>query len=111
MIWDWFRRRRGDPSWLRCPHCAENQAKEAVERLDLVCPSCGHHHPLPLAARLALLCDEGAFEEQDLELATGDYLSWKAAQRYRESLAAARKECGLHAGNLKDGDHNRSAER
>jgi acetyl-CoA carboxylase carboxyl transferase beta subunit len=92
----------GGADWSRCPACAEILPTAQVEAGHRVCPGCGYHHPLGLAARLALILDEGSFQPQDAELVTTDLLRFKGARRYKDQLAAARKASGaaesVHAG-------------
>ncbi len=49
--------------WSKCPGCSEITYNKDLERNMNVCPKCGHHHRLSLAARLAITVDEGSFEE------------------------------------------------
>ena len=89
------RRRQGKATdWLRCPGCAEILPAEDVERHLGVCPACGFHHPRPVVSRLAELCDEGSFEEQDRRLHTADLLRFKGKRKYKDRLTEARKQSG-----------------
>jgi acetyl-CoA carboxylase carboxyl transferase subunit beta len=71
--------------WVKCPKCAQLVYRKELERNLKVCSKCGYHHRLSGPERLALIADEGTFEEWDAELASADPLAFpNYARRYRE---------------------------
>ena len=63
-----FRPRGGEyppDLWTRCPGCGEMLYNKQLEKNQRVCPRCGHHFRLRIAARLAMLLDPDTWEERD----------------------------------------------
>jgi acetyl-CoA carboxylase carboxyl transferase subunit beta len=80
--------------WSKCDACGEiTYTDELVANLR-VCPVCGHHHPMPTRERIAAMVDEGTWEELDLELRSGDPLSFRDRAAYRDRVAKAQKNAG-----------------
>jgi acetyl-CoA carboxylase carboxyl transferase subunit beta len=94
-----FRTRREAPSaekmWTRCPSCEEQLFNKQLEKALHVCPSCGHHFRLPALVRLALLLDEGTWEERDAGLVSEDPLGFVDQKAYPDRVAAAQVATGL----------------
>lgn len=66
-----------DDLWVKCPRCQElSYTKEHLRALR-VCHRCGYHFRLPAVDRVAMLADEGSFQEWDRELSTADPLGFK----------------------------------
>lgn len=65
-----------DGLWLKCPGCNEMVFREEWMAAKRVCPLCGHHFPMPRRERIALLADEGTFEEWDADLESTDFLGF-----------------------------------
>ncbi len=80
--------------WIKCNSCKEIVYRAEVERAGRVCPKC--HYPFRIGARerLALLVDEGSFEEREAGLASQDPLGFKDTKRYRDRLRAAKEKTG-----------------
>jgi acetyl-CoA carboxylase carboxyl transferase subunit beta len=81
--------------WLKCDGCQEILYREDVDRNAGVCPRCGHHHRIPARQRLALLLDEGSFEERDADLEPRDPLGFQDAKPYPERLRQGRESAGV----------------
>ncbi|HET9520963.1 MAG TPA: hypothetical protein VFO73_07960, partial [Candidatus Limnocylindrales bacterium] len=62
--------------WTKCPSCEEMLFNKQLDKVQRVCPSCGHHFRLSAAARLALLLDHGTFVERDAGLQSVDPLGF-----------------------------------
>src|SRR5581483_7866624 len=77
-----------------CPGCGEINYRPLLERALFVCPRCGHHLRLPLAARLAATIDRGSFGERDAEVMAADPIGFRDGLSYPERLAAARGATG-----------------
>lgn len=102
MAWDGFRRigfrkKKEMPSglWIRCPSCENSQYKRLVEERLQVCPECNFHFEIPGQERLALLLDEGSFQEHFEGLAPTDPLNFTARRSYKERLEEAQAATGL----------------
>jgi len=95
----WFRKRKQrDLSqfpaghWTQCPRCRELLFRKEWERNLKVCLKCGHHFRLTAHERIALLLDEGSFQERDTELVSINPLDFP---KYSESLTRYRGSTGL----------------
>ncbi len=89
------RRVRTEGLWLKCSHCGQIIWRKALEDNFEVCPKCGHHARIGARARLAMLFDQGEFEEFDQSLSSTDPLSFADSKPYRERLAAGRQTTEL----------------
>ncbi|MDR2464677.1 MAG: acetyl-CoA carboxylase, carboxyltransferase subunit beta [Streptococcaceae bacterium] len=80
-----------DEMFAKCPSC-----KEVIYNKDLgvekTCPHCGYNFRLPAMERLAILADEGSFEEWDTGIQTKDPLDFP---KYKEKLAFTKEKTGL----------------
>ncbi|TXG87106.1 MAG: acetyl-CoA carboxylase carboxyltransferase subunit beta [Thermomicrobiales bacterium] len=65
-----------DGLWQKCPNCGETLYSREVEHNLNVCPKCDHHFRLGARERIALLLDEGSFEEWDTDVRTADPLGF-----------------------------------
>ena len=84
-----------DGVWVRCEGCKRTLYMGDLERELMVCPACGRHHDLSAPERLAMLLDEGSFEEVDAHLRSGDPLEFTSGKVYSEQVAAAVERTGL----------------
>ncbi len=102
------RRVRTEGLWQKCEHCGQIVWRKALEDNLQVCPKCGHHERIGARARLALLFDDGQFEEFDQGLSSTDPLGFVDSRRYGERLDANRQATQLRdaiisaGGNLND---------
>lgn len=78
----------------KCNGCGEILYSEKLAQNLQVCPTCGHHFRIDAEQYVALLMDEGSFEEIDAGLRSGDPLSFKDLKPYTERLRAAEKKVG-----------------
>ncbi|MFO7675759.1 MAG: acetyl-CoA carboxylase, carboxyltransferase subunit beta [bacterium] len=85
------RGRTPDGQWLRCDGCGEILYRKTLEANYYVCPRCGHHFRVTPDRYIAVLLDEGSFEELDAGLASDDPLRFP---HYREKLKEAREKTG-----------------
>src|SRR5256884_2830942 len=81
--------------WIKCASCKEIVYRAEVERAGRVCPKCRYPFRISAHERLAMLADEGSFEERDAGLASEDPLGFKDTRRYRDRLRAAQEKTGL----------------
>lgn len=85
-----------DGVWVRCEGCKRTLYAGDLEKSLMVCPSCGRHHDLPVAERLAIMVDEGSFAEFDADLVSGDPLRFDSGKRYADQIASAMERTGLN---------------
>jgi acetyl-CoA carboxylase carboxyl transferase subunit beta len=97
----WFKR-DGDPKqsggdghtvrteglWLKCDGCREIIWKKDLEATHNVCSKCGHHFYIDARSRLALLFDEGAYEEHEASLVSTNPLQFVDTKPYAVRLKA-----------------------
>ena len=89
------RRVKTEGVFQKCPECeAALYTRELEENLH-VCPHCAHHFRMGARARLAMLYDEGKFEETDGEVISSDPLDFVDTKPYKERLEQARRSTGL----------------
>ncbi len=101
----WFRRQTEEGSsrklsiaeglWIKCDSCKEIVYRAEVERASRVCPKCRYPFRIGARARIAMLADEGSFEEHDAGLQSRDPLGFKDTKRYRDRLKAAQAKTKL----------------
>src|SRR4051812_943860 len=81
--------------WTQCPDCQEMLYNKTLDKNQRVCPRCGHHFRLRVAARLATVLDRDSFHEYDADLESVDMLEFVDSKPYTERLAAARVSTGV----------------
>jgi acetyl-CoA carboxylase carboxyl transferase subunit beta len=81
--------------WTKCPSCEEMLFNKQLDKVQRVCPSCGHHFRLSASARLDLLLDHGTFRELDAGLVSVDPLGFVDQKAYPDRVAAAQLATGL----------------
>ena len=87
--------------WTKCENCGEALFQTVLEESLWTCPKCEHHFRVPARTYLAILVDEGSFEERDATLIAGDPLEFKDARmRYPDRIKAAQQETGMREGLL-----------
>jgi len=81
--------------WTKCPSCEEMLFNKQLDKVQRVCPSCGHHFRLSAEARLAHLLDHGSFVERDAGLSSVDPLGFVDQKAYLDRIAAAQIATGM----------------
>jgi acetyl-CoA carboxylase carboxyl transferase subunit beta len=89
------RRVKTEGVFEKCPECDAALYKRELEESSQVCPHCGYHFRLGARQRLALLYDEGKYEELDAEIVSTDPLDFVDTKPYIERLEHARRKTGL----------------
>ena len=89
------RRVRTEGLWLKCEHCGQVIWRKALDESFQVCPKCEHHFRIDARKRLALLYDEGQYEEFDKDLVSSDPLQFVDSKTYKDRLAATQKSTSL----------------
>jgi acetyl-CoA carboxylase carboxyl transferase subunit beta len=89
------RRVKTEGVYQKCPECKADLYKKELENSAHVCPNCAYHLRIGARQRLALLYDEGKYEELDAEVISTDPLDFVDTKPYRERLEQARRKTGL----------------
>ncbi len=80
--------------WLKCDSCnTQIYRKDLVANLH-VCPECGHHYRMPVAARIEMLADEGTFVPWSGGIMAEDPLEFVDTQPYAERMDKNRQKHG-----------------
>ena len=58
----------------------------------MVCPLCGDHHRVSAMPRILAIVDEGSFEELDMEVSSGDPLTFVDSKSYASRLGSSLKK-------------------
>jgi acetyl-CoA carboxylase carboxyl transferase subunit beta len=77
---------RTEGLWQKCDGCKEIIWTKDLEATQNVCGKCGYHFRLEARGRLALLFDDGIYEEFDAELASSDPLGFVDQKTYKDRL-------------------------
>ncbi len=81
--------------FVKCQECDAALYKRELEESFQVCPHCSHHFRLDARTRLAMLYDEGNYEELDAEVVSSDPLEFTDTKPYKLRLEQARRSTGL----------------
>lgn len=76
----------------RCPKCGNIQFSKELEKNLKVCSTCDHHFRLSAVERIAMIVDEGTFEEIDANLVSKDPLGFPG---YPKKLEQQKEKSGL----------------
>jgi acetyl-CoA carboxylase carboxyl transferase subunit beta len=92
------RRARETPDglWRKCDGCGEFLYVKDLERNLRVCSKCGFHFRMGAREYIALLADEGSFEELYAGVTATDPLGFRDTKRYVDRLRDNRRETGLN---------------
>jgi acetyl-CoA carboxylase carboxyl transferase subunit beta len=72
--------------WIKCSFCQELLYKKEVERNLDVCLKCSYHFSISVEKRIALLFDQGSFEELYANVEPVDFLKFKDTKSYKTRL-------------------------
>jgi len=81
--------------FLKCEGCEAHLFKGELEDGQQVCKHCNYHFRIGARERLALLFDEGKYEELDAEVISIDPLEFVDSKPYSERLKQAKESSGL----------------
>ncbi len=104
----WFKRQPSQPVdsagerkvkteglWSKCEQCRQIIWKKDLEENLHVCPKCNKHFRIDARTRLALLFDDGRYEEFGANLVSTDPLKFTDLKPYAGRLEQARTDTGL----------------
>jgi acetyl-CoA carboxylase carboxyl transferase subunit beta len=86
---------RTEGLWQKCDGCKEIIWKKDLEQTQNVCGKCGYHFRLDARARLAMLFDDGRYEEFDADLASSDPLEFVDQKSYKDRLRSMQAATSL----------------
>jgi len=72
--------------WLKCESCGEVIYRKELEEKGRLCPACGFHFTLPGRDRIAMVLDEGTWDERFAELTALDRLEFNDTRPYAEKI-------------------------
>jgi acetyl-CoA carboxylase carboxyl transferase subunit beta len=81
--------------WVKCNTCGEILQSKVLKDNLQVCPECSYHFRMSAAERIALLCDDGTFDEYAEDLASTDPLEFDDLKPYKARLRSAADATGL----------------
>ena len=85
----WKKKEMPGGLWLKCESCSQMIYRKELEEKGMVCPACDFHFTLPGRERVAMVLDEGSFEERFAELTALDRLDFKDQVSYAEKVRRA----------------------
>lgn len=95
--------------FVKCDGCEAHLYTRDLEESLQVCTHCGYHFRLGARERLAMLFDDGKFEELDAEVTSIDPLEFVDTKPYSERLIQAKASSGISeaiiSGKGKVGNH------
>src|SRR5216683_1426317 len=95
--------------FVKCDGCEAHLYKGELEESLQVCSHCGYHFRIGARERLAMLFDDGKYEELDAEVISIDPLEFVDTKPYPARLKQAKKSSGLPEAIInargKVGDH------
>lgn len=84
----------GFSGWVKCSHCTEMVHTTELQENFNCCPKCDHHYRFSAMQRIALLADEGTFEELFTNLKPCDPLKFVDQEAYPDRMERAQKKTG-----------------
>src|SRR5262245_48629436 len=81
--------------FVKCDGCEAHLYKGELETGLQVCSHCGHHFRIGARERLAMLFDEGKYEELDAEVISIDPLQFVDSKPYTDRLEQAKENSSL----------------
>src|SRR5205085_2328533 len=81
--------------FVKCTECDAALYKRELEESLQVCPHCSYHFRIGARERLAMLYDDGQYEELDADVISSDPLEFTDTKPYPQRLEQARRSTGL----------------
>jgi len=88
----------GKGLFRKCAGCGAVATVEELEVRFHVCPTCEHHHPMPVGDWIRLLLDDGVLEAWDEHIQPSDPLGFDDGMPYPERIDRAQRSTGLSEG-------------
>lgn len=80
--------------WIKCNYCREIIYRKEVEKSSMVCPKCKYHFYISIEDRIAIMLDEGSFQELDKLIYSLDPLEFKDSVKYKDRIKNYQKSTG-----------------
>lgn len=81
--------------WAVCPKCMSHFEKSEWKKNNSICPKCNYHGRISARARIALMADEGSFQEVFSDISYSDHLKFHdATGAYVEKIEATIEKTG-----------------
>lgn len=81
--------------FVKCDGCEAHLLKRELDESLQVCSKCGYHFRIGARERLAMLFDDGTFEELDAEVISIDPLEFVDTKPYSKRLEQAKESSGI----------------
>ncbi|PYS90960.1 MAG: acetyl-CoA carboxylase carboxyl transferase subunit beta [Acidobacteria bacterium] len=81
--------------FVKCTECDAALYRRELEESLQVCPHCNYHFRIGARERLAMLYDDGQYEELDADVISSDPLEFTDTKPYPQRLEQARRSTGL----------------
>lgn len=81
--------------WTKCEDCGEIIYNKTLEEDLKICPKCDYHFTLSAYERLAMLIDEGTFQEIDKNMCSADPIKFKGPKAYPQKIKEDQEATGL----------------
>jgi acetyl-CoA carboxylase carboxyl transferase subunit beta len=81
--------------WVKCTRCGEILQSKILKDHLHTCPECDYHFRISAADRIAMLSDEGSFEEYAEDLVSTDPLDFDDTKPYKTRLRSAADATGI----------------
>lgn len=81
--------------WVKCSSCGEILQTKVLRDSLQVCPECDHHFRMTALDRIAMLSDEGSFDEYAEDLVSNDPLEFDDLKPYKNRLHSAASQTGV----------------
>jgi acetyl-CoA carboxylase carboxyl transferase subunit beta len=86
--------------WSKCPQCGGQVYNKDLEANQRVCPTCSHHHRMPVGRRAETLADPGSFQPVSGKVRPVDALTFVDTEPYPDRLKRAREKTGRESAIL-----------
>ncbi|MFZ5432198.1 MAG: acetyl-CoA carboxylase, carboxyltransferase subunit beta [Calditrichota bacterium] len=107
MALEWFKRDKSglvsqpkkatpDNLWVKCDSCGEIVFSRELEKRLRVCPKCNFHFPVSGDQYIAIIADDGSWEEFAHELLSTDPLGFKDQMKYADRIVSSVKKTNLN---------------
>jgi acetyl-CoA carboxylase carboxyl transferase subunit beta len=81
--------------WVKCTSCSEILQSKVLKDNLQVCPECSYHFRMIALDRIAMLTDDGSFDEYAEDLVSTDPLEFDDTKPYKDRLRSAAGSTGL----------------
>src|SRR5207237_10326246 len=80
--------------WVKCDGCQQIIWHKEVDRNQRVCPKCNYHFRISSEERIAMLLDEGKYQELFSQILSVDVLRFRDTKKYKDRLNSSWNNIG-----------------